>query len=110
MSNFIRRRVATPDPARWYRWVSITCAWMLTTAVVQAAETPSMTMDIGAAQPSFLLFNQYQGWRDEPLQDWAAANRRVGEIGGWLTYLRQAQQGSHDAGQSGATHHEHHGN
>lgn len=27
---------------------------------------------------------------DEPMQSWEEANRRVGEIGGWRTYLRQA--------------------
>jgi hypothetical protein len=37
-------------------------------------------------------FRLYQGWRDEPLQDWRQANERVGEVGGWRTYLREAQQ------------------
>jgi hypothetical protein len=50
-------------------------------------------------------FKHYQGWRDEPPEDWRQANDRVGEIGGWRTYLREAQQdggGSDDA-------HAHHG-
>lgn len=38
-----------------------------------------------------LPFKNYQGWRDEPVADWRALNERVGEIGGWRTYLREAQ-------------------
>jgi hypothetical protein len=51
-------------------------------------------------------FEQYRGWRDEPLQDWREANQRVGEIGGWRTYLREAQQGD-DASRSGQNNHGH---
>lgn len=71
--------------------------------VAQAAETlPSAPL---SAPP----FKHYQAWRDEPLQDWRASNDRVGEIGGWMTYLREAQQdnGSTDASAQG--HHGHHG-
>lgn len=62
------------------------CTW---TAWVpaHAAEPPS-------AEKIFTpSFKPYQGWRDEPLQDWREANRRVGEIGGWRTYLREAPPG-----------------
>lgn len=48
-------------------------------------------------------FKTYQGWRDEPVLDWRAANDRVGEVGGWRTYLREAQpegDGGHDHGAS----------
>jgi hypothetical protein len=51
-------------------------------------------------------FKQYQGWRDEPLQDWREANDRVGEIGGWRTYLRESQPAG-DAADQG--HHGHPG-
>lgn len=107
MSNFIRRPVATPAPVRWYRWAPITCAWMLTAAAAQAAETPPMPM--GTMQPSSHPFSQYQRWRGEPLQDWSAANKRVGDIGGWLTYLREAQQDGPDAAPGSAGPHDHHG-
>jgi hypothetical protein len=53
-------------------------------------------------------FNQYRNWRDEPLEDWRQANERVGEIGGWRTYLREAQQGG-DGPDSGQSQHDHHG-
>lgn len=71
--------------------------------VVQAAEVmPSGPL---IAPP----FKHYQTWRDEPLQDWRASNDRVGEIGGWLTYLRDAQQGKDSAGPGAQGHHGHHG-
>lgn len=64
-------------------------------------------------------FTHYQAWRDEPVQDWRAANDRVGEIGGWRTYLRETHPdggGSHDHGTpqpqpsapGGHGHHGHH--
>lgn len=52
------------------------------------------------------VFKQYQGWRDEPLQDWREANERVGEIGGWRIYLRESQQG---AASTAPGQHDHHG-
>lgn len=63
------------------------------------------------------VFKTYQGWRNEPVQDWRAANERVGEIGGWRAYLREAQPGAdgydHGAPQPAApgddAHHGHHG-
>ncbi len=89
MLNFINRPVALPAAARLRRiavpWV---CVGMLAAASVQAAES----MAPPATAPVSAPFSQYQNWRDAPLQDWRAANGRVGEIGGWQTYLREAQQ------------------
>lgn len=42
------------------------------------------------AEPAAVL-KHHQGWRDAPVADWRAANDRVGGIGGWRTYLREAQ-------------------
>jgi hypothetical protein len=56
----------------------------------------------------FRLFKHYQGWREEPLQDWREANERVGEIGGWRVYLRESQPASAGA-DSGPAHPRHHG-
>lgn len=74
------------------------------------------------AEPA-AVFKHYQGWRDAPVADWRAANDRVGEVGGWRTYLRESQpdggtghdhgaaatkpQTPGDAGHGG--HHHHHG-
>jgi hypothetical protein len=32
----------------------------------------------------------YQAYTDEPVQSWREANDRVGRIGGWRTYAREA--------------------
>jgi len=69
------------------------CAWAVWSPAVQAAEAPL------PEKASSASFTRYQGWRDEPLQDWREANERVGEIGGWRTYLREAQPAADDAGQ-----------
>jgi hypothetical protein len=43
------------------------------------------------ATETSLPFEHYQAWRDETLQDWREANDQVGKIGGWRSYLREAQ-------------------
>ena len=80
--------------------VPLACAWLLGVPTAHAAE--AAPPEAAAAAP----FKQYQGWRDEPLQDWRQANERVGEIGGWRTYLREAQQdgGGTDHGRHGHGH------
>jgi hypothetical protein len=60
------------------------CAWI--------AWMPAHAESASPEQAVSALFAQYQGWRDEPLQDWRKANERVGEVGGWRTYLRESQQ------------------
>ena len=64
-----------------------------------------MSMEGGSPTP----LGNYQNWRDEPVQDWTASNERVREIGGWLTYLREAQKTGDGAGQNSQGHHDHHG-
>jgi hypothetical protein len=91
MLNVLFRR-ATP----------LACAWLLWAPVTSAGETEP------SAQPAPTPFENYQGWRDEPLQDWREVNDRVGEIGGWRTYLRESQQDG-DGADSGESHHGNHG-
>lgn len=82
-------------------------AWSLWAPPVHATEPPAR------AQAMPVPFKHYQGWRDEPLQDWRQANERVGEVGGWRTYLREsapgggADAGAGDQGSHGG--HGHHG-
>lgn len=77
------------------------CAWMLGLPLAHAAEPEASA-----------LFEHYQRWRDEPLQDWRAVNQRVGEVGGWRTYLRESQAEGSDAeggARDGSSHDHHHG-
>ncbi len=96
MLNVFSRRTAPPSRARFLGAAALACAWLLGLPTAHAAEAE--------AEPAALTpFKQYQGWRDEPLQDWRQANQRVGEIGGWRTYLRESQPGDDgaDPGQHG---------
>lgn len=108
MLNFLCRPVAPSACTRFIRtampWA---CAWLLAAPMSHAAETMAMPMEQGMAAPPSL--GTYQKWRDEPVQDWTASNGRVGEIGGWLTYLREAQQDEGAAGPGSQGHHGHHG-
>lgn len=81
MSNILARHVAP--------WA---LAWVLGTPLAQAAG--GVLPESAVAAP----FARYQGWRDEPVLDWREANERVGEVGGWRTYLREAHQPDADPG------------
>lgn len=100
MLNVLFRRAALLARARSLGLAA--CAWM---AWMPAHAAEASATEQAAATP----FKQYQGWRDEPLQDWREANERVGEIGGWRTYLRESQQGGDgsDRGQSQPDRHGH---
>lgn len=80
-------RHAAPPARAGFFWASAlwACAWSPLTPAAYAAEAAPPE---AAAPP----FRHYQGWRDEPLQDWREANDRVGAVGGWRTYLRESQQ------------------
>lgn len=100
MLNAVFRRAALRARAPLLR---LACFWAASVPAAQAVEPPSPETPFPAP------FNTYQSWRDEPLQDWRQANERVGEIGGWRTYLREAQPGDGTADESGQAHHGHHG-
>jgi len=108
MLNCLCRPVATSARHRFIRIaVPLACAWMLAAPMAHAAETLATPMETGMLSSPPL--KQYQKWRDEPVQDWSAANARVGEVGGWRTYLREAQQGEGGAAPNSQGQHGHHG-
>lgn len=100
MLNVSLHRAAPRANARFFGLAA--CAWM---AWMPAQAAAAAAPEQAVSTP----FKQYQGWRDEPLQDWRQANERVGEIGGWRTYLRESQQGGDgpDSGQSQPGRHGH---
>jgi hypothetical protein len=85
------------------RAARLACAWALWAPTAHAVETPS------PEQAASAPFKNYQGWRDEPLQDWRTVNDRVGEIGGWRTYLRESQPPGDGADQDRQGHDGHQG-
>lgn len=99
MLKLLLRRAASPTRARLTCLAALwACAWMAGTFTAQAAEPEPPRH---AVSPPF---DAYQGWRDEPLEDWRKANQRVGEIGGWRTYLRESQQGGDAPDEGGHGH------
>ena len=38
------------------------------------------------------VFNQYQGYREQPVAPWRGTNDAVEKIGGWRVYAREARQ------------------
>ncbi len=70
------------------------CAWALGMPAALAAGAAVHETERPPAP-----FDRYQGWRETPPADWRAANDRVGEVGGWRTYLRESQPEA-DAGRA----------
>ncbi len=104
MFNALFRRAARLARAPLFR-LAVPClyACAVWAPAASAAEPP-------AADPAVTTpFKNYQGWRDEPLQDWRAVNERVGEVGGWRTYLRESQPAAGGAGQDPRVQHGHQG-
>ena len=104
MLNALFRRAARLACAPYSRLAApCLCAFVVWVPAASAAEPPA------AEQAAAAPFKHYQGWRDEPVQDWRALNERVGEVGGWRTYLRESQPASGGAGQDPQGHHGHQG-
>lgn len=107
MMKTVYRRAARLARASLFRLAApalVACS--LWTPMAHATEPPA------SAQAMPAPFNHYQGWRDEPLQNWRQANERVGEVGGWRTYLRESQpagDGAEAGRPNGDGHHGHHG-
>ena len=97
MLNSFFRLVAVLVRVPLPRWAApLVVAAMLAVPWAHAAETlplatQAMPKEVGMAPASPL--GLYQKWRDEPVSDWIESNNRVGTIGGWRTYLRDAQPG-----------------
>jgi hypothetical protein len=107
MLKFLFRSAASHLHARLLRaTVPCLCAGLLGFPAAQAAETQAAVEPVPPALAS--PFDRYQAWRDEPLRDWREANDRVGEIGGWRTYLRESQADGEQGEQGDHDHHGHH--
>lgn len=92
-------RAAPSAPLALRRLVAAACACLTLSA--HAAETPDPAAPPDSAPP----FERYQSWREAPPGDWRKLNERVGEIGGWRTYLRESQD---EGGHEHHGHHDHH--
>jgi hypothetical protein len=57
-------------------------------AILLVAAWPSANAAEPASQRS--AFEGYRPFADEPVADWRATNDRVGRIGGWQAYAREA--------------------
>ncbi|MDP3245964.1 MAG: hypothetical protein Q8M93_03260 [Polaromonas sp.] len=102
MLNVFYRHAARLAHALFFRLATLlACTSMMWMPGAHAVEADPPKA--AAAAP----FEHYQGWRDDPLQDWRQANERVGEIGGWRTYLRESQPAGNDADQGHDGHHGH---
>jgi hypothetical protein len=77
--------------------VPLLCTWLILFPASRAAEQqpPAEPARPAPAAP----FDQYQGFRDEPVADWRKVNDRVNEVSGWRTYLRESYQDGDNAGQ-----------
>ena len=68
-------------------------------ATVATAQTmaPSQANSTSATLPGKVVYQSpisgYQPYADQPVQSWREANDRVGRIGGWRAYAKEAAAG-----------------
>ncbi|MET4578233.1 hypothetical protein [Ottowia thiooxydans] len=91
-----------------------------TLALFAGASFAQASPDTEAPKPTTLTklsysspFETYQGYADQPVQSWRKANDRVGQIGGWRAYAKEAKTGDpaldKDAAPAVDPHSGHHG-
>ena len=76
----------------------------------EAASQPTLLTTLQYSSP----IQAYQGYVEQPVQSWRTANDRVGQIGGWRTYAKEAKtqapsSPSQDAAPGSDPHSSHHG-
>lgn len=57
----------------------------------QGQEHPQKKPTLPAQLEYTSPLHTYQGYKEQPVQPWREANDRVGQIGGWRTYAKEAQ-------------------
>jgi hypothetical protein len=108
MGTFFRRHAPARFPATGLMAAAVLfcSAAALTPPAGASVSTPAPTASAAPgpvrdpAQPAAEVprtgyrsaFTGYRPWQEQGVGDWRALNDRVGRIGGWRTYLREAQQ------------------
>ena len=86
LSSHARRSPPRPALLRW-----LVAPALLARTWALAAEAPGTP---AAALPTRLSYHSalagYQAYAEQPVQSWRQANDRVGQIGGWRSYAREA--------------------
>lgn len=86
LSSHSRRSIPRPALLRW-----LVAPALLAGTWVLAAEPPGAP---AIALPTRLSYHSalagYQAYAEQPVQSWRQANDRVGQIGGWRSYAREA--------------------
>jgi hypothetical protein len=76
-----------------YRWALAGAHLLVACATIHSnaafAQTPTST---GNALPFKSTLEKYKSYTDEKIVPWKAANDEVGRIGGWRTYLKEANE------------------
>lgn len=77
------------NSAAWLSWV---LAWIATAASAQSSLTePAQSRSSVPGELEYVsAFRNYQPYADQAVQPWREANDRVGQIGGWRVYAREA--------------------
>lgn len=80
---------------------SITSFWAAVPDPAVATPRPAAPAPLTVAYQS--ATSDYRLYDDNPPGDWRAANERVGEIGGWRTYAKEAYEASKRKSQEDAS-------
>jgi len=80
----VRDAMPTNARSRWIGWSMLT---LLTASATAQPLADTTSMRLSYASP----LSGYRAWDDQQVKSWRDANDRVGRIGGWRAYSREAQ-------------------
>ena len=79
----------------WNRWARVSALALALGLSALSASVALAQEYAGAAAPKLKyrsVFNQYQGYSEQPVAPWRGTNDVVEKIGGWRVYAREARQ------------------
>lgn len=82
-----RAAMPTNDRSRWIGWSLLTFLTFLAASASAQPLVDATPMRLSYASP----LSGYRAWDDQQVRSWRDANDRVGRIGGWRAYSREAQ-------------------
>lgn len=87
------------SPPRGAWWLGMLALWAGASAAQPAPEYAQENTGLPTRLQYQSPIGAYQAYADQPVGSWREANDRVGRIGGWKAYAREAQAAGSAAGE-----------
>jgi hypothetical protein len=98
MTNSFEMRASAPAVLLSFLMIVATCSHAQTPSPAKSAESERKTGLPNSPPPAKInltfksVFEHYQPYKEQKISGWKDANDEVGRIGGWRTYLKEANE------------------